>query len=336
MSVEIKHIEYVIPKLKITNKDLKSEFTDYNFDKFEKKVGIKSRFIVSDNESALDLAEQSINKLFNNNKINALEIEYLIYCTQSPEYLIPSGACILQNKLGLSKNIGCFDYNLGCSGYVYGLSLAKSLIESGQVKNVLLVTSETYSKYINKKDLINRLIFGDAASATLIEKSDFEGVSKFVFGTDGSGYDKLIVKNNFFNKKSDNEMELKCYGNNNFYNENNLYMDGPSIFSWTIDQIPQLIFSTLEKNLINKEKINMFILHQANKFLLNSIRKISKIDDSKFYINLEKYGNTVSNTIPISLKNYSKNITNKEKIVLAGFGVGLSWAGTLITIKDKL
>ena len=170
MGTKIEKIEYHFPKNKITNDDLAVEFPDYDFLKFEEKVGIKSRYIVDENTTALDLAINACEKLFSN--VNRNIIDYVLYCTQSPEYFLPTTACILQNRIGLRKNIGALDFNLGCSGFTYGVSLAKGLIESGQAKNVLLVTAETYSKFLNKGDRSNRAIFGDAAAATLLSYSE--------------------------------------------------------------------------------------------------------------------------------------------------------------------
>ena len=198
----------------------------------------------------------------------------------------------------------------------------------------MLVTSETYSKYINKKDLINQLIFSDASTATLIEKSKINGINDFIFGTDGSGYDKLIVKNNFFNKE--NNPSNFCYADINYYNNNNLYMDGPSIFNFTIQKIPKLLSDILIKNKLKEKDIDYYILHQANKFLLDSIRKLSRIEKDKFIIDLEHYGNTVSNTIPISLKNVSLKGKTTKNIVICGFGVGLSWSACHIKINSSL
>ena len=330
----IKNIEYVLGSNPIENSFFHQKFPDYNFKRFEKKVGIKKRFICDENENIITLAIKSCNKLFERSNVKKDDIEFLILCTQSPEYLIPTNSCIIQDQLGLKNCTGSFDFNLGCSGYVYGLSIAKGLIESGQVKNVLLVTSETYSKYINDKDLINQLIFSDASSATLIEMSEINGINNFIFGTDGSGYDKLIVKNNFFRKEF-NPLN-KSYANINFYNDNNLYMDGPSIFNFTIQNIPKLLNDILEKNKLQKHEVDYYILHQANKFLLQSIRNLSKISEEKFIIDMENFGNTVSNTIPISLKNLSLQFNNEKNIILAGFGVGLSWSACKILINKKL
>lgn len=334
----IKKIEYIFPKTKISNEDLSHKYSDYDFSKFEEKVGIKNRYWVNEDETALDLAETACLKLFEDYDKN--RIEYIIYCTQSPEYILPTTACILQDRLGLPKSIGAFDYNLGCSGYVYGLSLAKGLIESGQVETVLLVTAETYSKYLNEEDKSNRAIFGDAATATIIEKSTIDGLGNFLFGTDGSGAEKLIVRNGATKHKFNESAELKSYGTSNLYTDNNLYMNGPEIFNFTSENVPNFTKEVLEKGGLNKDDVDYFVFHQANSFMLNFLRKRIKIDENKFYNDLRDGGNTVSNTIPIALKRLSEDLYKHEsklnQIVIVGFGVGLSWAGGIIKIENKL
>ena len=202
MGSKISNIEFVLAKKELKNSYFKNKFPNYDFEKFEKKVGIKKRFICDENESTLTLAISVVNKLLKKNPNLKSEIDFIILCTQSPEFPLPTTACIIQEKCNLKTSIGALDINLGCSGYTYGISLAKGLIESGQSKKVLLVTSETYSKYINNKDLIKQLIFGDAASATIIEYSEENKIGESVFGTDGSGFQDLIVKNNYFTKQA--------------------------------------------------------------------------------------------------------------------------------------
>lgn len=335
MGAKIVGIEYVHGSVKVTNDDLGREF-NYDFSKFEKKVGIKNRYVVKENQTAIDLAILASEKLLK--KFDREKIDYVIYCTQSPEYFLPTTACILQEKLKLRRDIGAFDYNLGCSGYVYGLSLAKGLIYSGQAKSILLITAETYSKYLHPKDRSNRSIFGDAATATIIEFNDDESLGNFCFGTDGSGWDKLIVKNGCIGRPFDFSAQDIHYGTDNIYSDNHLYMDGPAVFNFTQDVIPKFIEDVLIKNSIKKESVDQFVLHQANAFALSQIRKILKINAEKFYVDLEDGGNTVSNTIPIALKKYtnSKEFNDKESIILTGFGVGLSWCGVLIYIDKQL
>ncbi len=335
MGATIRNIEYFLPQNKITNEDLSNEFPDYDFNKFEEKVGIKARYWVSGNETAFDLAINVCNKLFN--KVDKNEIDFILYCTQSPEYFLPTTACVLQNKLGLRKEIGSLDFNLGCSGFVYGVSLAKGLINSRQAKNVLLVTAETYSKYLHPDDRSNRAIFGDAATATLISYTEIDNIGEFLFGTDGSGFDKLIVKNGCSRSAFNQKAEELFYGSNNVYSDNHLYMNGPEVFNFTSEVIPGFTNEVLLKNGLQKSDINQFVFHQANSFMLNFIRKRLSIEKEKFYINLEDGGNTVSCTIPIALKKYTENNeTLNQKIIIVGFGVGLSWAGGLITISNTL
>lgn len=336
MGVQLIAIEYVLPANKVSNQDLSERFPDYDFSKFEDKVGIKNRYWVSKDQTALDLAIEACQKLFK--KIEKEVIDYVIYCTQSPEYFLPTTACVLQDKLGLQKNIGSFDYNLGCSGYVYGISLAKALIESGQSENVLLVTAETYSKYIHPKDKSNLAIFGDAATATLISKTNSEKIGKFLFGTDGSGAEKLIIKNGAGKNKLDSRSPLLNYGTDNVYTDNHLYMNGPEIFNFTAENIPAFTYEVLKKNNIGKDEADFFVLHQANAFMLEFLRKRIKVDKEKFYINLEDAGNTVSNTIPIALKRLAGTLSDDgcKSVVIVGFGVGFSWAGGLISINKNI
>ncbi|MCD4680714.1 MAG: ketoacyl-ACP synthase III, partial [Bacteroidales bacterium] len=294
MNTEIQYIEYYLPLKIVTNIDILNEFPNWNKDNFEKKVGVKSRHIAETNETALDLAIEASKKVLQN--FDKKKIDFVLLCTQSPDYFLPTSACILQDKLGLEKTSGALDFNLGCSGYIYGLSIAKGLIASESANNILLVMAETYSKHIHPKDRVNRTIFGDGAAATIITKSEIEGIGKFVFGTDGSGFDKLIVRNGAFKyQKTLNELEYK-YRNENYTSNNCLYMDGPEIFNFTIEKIPGVVQAVLKINNLSADSIDYFIFHQANKFILNYLRKKIGIAKEKFYINLEETGNTVSVT----------------------------------------
>ena len=336
MGSKIIAIEYHFPEKQVTNEDLSALFPDYDFKKIEEKVGIKTRYVVAENETALDLAEKACEKLFARVDRNA--IDYILYCTQSPEYILPTTACILQDRLGLRTNIGALDFNLGCSGYTYGISLAKALINSGQARNILLVTAETYSKYLNPMDRSNRAIFGDAATATLISFSEKEMTGNFLFGSDGAGYDKLIIRNGGSRNAFNPNAEIIDYGSENSYSDNDLYMNGPDILNFTTKNIPPFTTELLGANGIALEKVDQYIFHQANAFMLNLMRKKLKIEPENFYINLADGANTVSCTIPIALKNYSlaKKDNSEENLMLVGFGVGLSWSGGLIKIDGKL
>ena len=335
MGAIIKHISYCFPKKAITNKDLSKKFKSYNFERFEKKVGIKKRYVCTKNETALDLALNSVEKLFKENNINKDQVGFLIYVTQSPEYFLPTTACIIQDKCGLPKNMGAIDINLGCSGYSYAVGMATKLL-SESIKNILIVTSETYSKYINDLDKTNKLIFGDASTASIITNDENYGDYEFLYGSDGAGANSLIVKNGC-TFPIESSPDVKTYGSDNRYTDNNIYMNGPEVFNFTLKTIPQFFNKIINANKINIEDIDHIILHQANKFMLNTLRKKMKLNSDKFFIDLEDGGNTVSNTIPIAIKKYcEKNINNSKKIhkiLILGFGVGLSWSGGVINLK---
>ena len=335
MGAEIKAIEYVFPEKILSNEELSAEFPQYNFDKFQKKVGIKQRYIVSENETALTLAIEAVEKLFANNKIQRNDIDFILYCTQSPEYFLPTSACLIQSRCKIPTHAGALDFNLGCSGYTYGLSIAKGLINEQSVKNVLLITSETYSRYINKLDRSNRAIFGDAATATLISYSTDNNIGEFLFGSDGNGACDLIVKNGAARHPLDQSARLKSYGTSNQYTDNDLYMNGPNVFKFTNETIPEFTEKVIKANESFSPTIDYNIFHQANAFMLKNLRRKIGVPKENFYISLEDGGNTVSNTIPIALKRYletKSNISNFT-ILLMGFGVGLSWCGGVIKIN---
>lgn len=331
MQASIKAISVYLPKNKLSNDDLSKEFPLWSADKISKKTGIYSRSISEKNETSGDMAVSVSEKLFFEHKLDKSKIDFILLCTQSPDYFLPTTACIVQNKLELQTNCGALDFNLGCSGYIYGLALAKGLITSGIANNVLLITSETYSKYIHKQDKSNRTIFGDAASASLISKDSSGVIEKLALGTDGSGAENLIVKYGaakYLHSKGESK-----YENNNFLkNDSNLYMNGKEIFMFTSKAVPNLIEECLNINNLLLDEIDLFVFHQANSFMLDHIRRKIKIPKEKFYIYLEDVGNTVSSTIPIALDHAIKNkkIRTGMNVLIAGFGVGYSYGATII------
>lgn len=320
----LKGIEYCLPDNVLTNEELVLDFPDWTADKISEKTGIGVRHIAQEGECASDLAERAANKLFAAGVCSPEEVEFILLCTQSPDYILPTTACILQERLGIGIETGALDFNLGCSGYIYGLSLAKGLIETGQVNNVLLLTAETYSKYINPSDISVKTIFGDAASATFLTKESLnrEFIGPFVFGTDGAGKDKLIVKN----------------GASRFPNDNDdfrtLYMNGPEIFSFTIKTVQAAVNKLLEICGKTLEEVDYFIFHQANEYILSHLRKKIGIPVEKFCIDMFDCGNTVSSSIPIALSRaINKGVVKPGmKVVLVGFGVGYSWGTTVVEV----
>ena len=327
----IKAISYYLPTKVVSNEDLIKDFPEWSVEKVADKVGVHQRHLAEMNETAGDLAEQAALRLFSEYHIKPEEIDFLMLCTQSPDYFLPSTACVLQNRLGIPTSAGAFDYNLGCSGCIYGLAVAKGLIVSGIAKKVLLLTAETYNKYLHPNDKSNRSIFGDGAAACLISTDGFAEIGDFVLGTDGSGAENLIIKTGAARQK-------QATGNQDEDSEGHirrddyLYMNGGAIFNFTLDAVPAMMNQLFDKSGLTKEDIDYFVFHQANKFMLNTIRKVCFIPKDKFYIDLTKVGNTVSSTILIGLKECLDNgtIQSGMKVMCCGFGVGLSWGGTIL------
>ena len=272
------------------------------FGKIYKKTGILNTRISKKNEDVIDLAYLAILKI--KKKLN--NVDGIIFVTQTPRYLLPSCACILQDKLNLSKNIFAVDINMGCSGYIYGLSVAKSLIESNVLKKILLVCADTYSKYIDKNNN-SKYLFSDAASVTLISKSEKNKFGNFLFKTDGSKYEKIIIRKNKEGKQA-------------------FEMDGASVYTFTLLEIPKIIERYLKKEKRSIKEMKKIFFHQASGIILDTLdRKINK--KKIVYKNIKNIGNTTSSSIPISIKDAlnKKIIKKNDEILLCGFGVGLSW-----------
>lgn len=329
MKAYIKGIAYYLPETVLTNEELVKQFPEWTVEKISKKVGISERHVTTEDETAGDMALKAAEKLFVDRGIDRSIVDFVLLCTQSPDYHLPSTSCVIQNKLGLSTRCGAFDFNLGCSGYEYGLAVAKGLVVGGIAKNVLLLTAETYTKYIHPQDKGNRTIFGDGATATLISDSGFAEIGEFCLGTDGSGAEQLIVKTGcarHFEKANDFHADEE----GGIHSSDNLFMNGKAIFDFTSDVVPPLIDETLQKNGLKMDDVNLFVFHQANKYMINYIRKLMGIDKDRFYIYMENVGNTVSSTIPIALCEAEKEGKLTGNIVLAGFGVGLSYGAVIL------
>jgi len=325
MKAKITGIETYLPENFENIESLSADNPDWEVDKILLKTGIKKRWITDKNETSLDLATKAALKLLK--KFDSKKIDTLILVTQTPDYFLPTSACILQDRIGLSKNTKCFDVNQGCSGYIYGLSIASSYIESNMSENVLLVCAETYSKFINSNDRTNRPIFSDGASATLVTKSKENDIRSFIFGTDGSGSESLIVKEGAAKSNFKTTTEKP-----------ELFMNGASVFLFTLSVIPGHIKSLLSLEKLNKNDVSMFFFHQASKLVIDNLIKTIDLDKDKTFCNFELKGNTVSSTIPIALEeaNNQKKITKNDLLVLSGFGVGLSWGSCIVKWHDLI
>lgn len=325
----VKYVAYCLPEKVVTNEAIVNDFPEWSVEKITEKVGVNQRHVAAEDETATDLAEKAAIKLIEENNIDKDIIDFVILCTQSPDYFLPTSACLLQTRLGLRQDIGAFDFNLGCSGYVYGLSIAKGLIAGGIAENVLLLTAETYNKYLHPKDKGNRTIFGDAASATLVSVDGEAEVLDFALGTNGKGANNLIVKSGA-SRMPENQNDLTFDKNGNPVSSDYLFMNGAQIFAFTQRNVPKVINEVLEKNNLAKENIDLFVLHQANRYMLDFLRNKMDIPEDKFYIFMENVGNTVSNSIPLCLVEARKENRLKGNVLLCGFGVGYSWGAVIL------
>lgn len=325
----IKALAYYLPEKVVTNDDLVREFPEWTVEKIASKIGVTERHIAADNETAGDLAVKAAEKLFAESDVMKDQIDFIILCTQSPDYFLPSTACLIQERLGLSTRCGAFDIDLGCSGYEYGLAVAKGLLVAGIAHNILLLTAETYTKHLHPQDKGNRTIFGDAASATLIAEDGFAKIGEFVLGTDGKGAESLIHKSGAWRMPVPTDA-VAWDESGTPISDDYLYMDGKAIFDFTSDAVPPMIEETLHKNQLGMDEVDLFIFHQANKYMINYLRKLIGIDKDKFYLFLEHVGNTVSSTIPIALCEARKENRLHGNVLLAGFGVGFSYGAAML------
>jgi len=332
MKAFIKAISYYLPEKVLTNKDIVDLFPEWSVDKIISKIGISERHIAAPDETASDMAVMSAEKLIKEYDIDKSTIDYIIFVTQSPDYILPTTACIIQDRLRLPITIGAIDVNQGCSGFVVGLSLAKGLIVGEMATNVLLLTSETYTKHIHPRDKGNRTIFGDGAAATLVSTEGFAEIKNFSFGTDGRGADNLIVRTG--GQRFRKPMNDLTFDKGNPKSSDYLFMDGAEIVNYTIDYFPPLVADTLRKNNLKQSDIDLFIFHQANKFIMELLRKKLHIEDAKYYRFFENVGNTVSSTIPIALKEAINDGTIAGNVLLAAPGLGYSWAGVMLEYKE--
>ncbi len=309
-----------------TNEMLHAQFPRWDLPLIEEKTGIRQRHIAGPNETSSDLAVAAATKLFQEHSVDPASIDFVLLCTQTPDYPLPTTSCLIQDRLGLPTRCGAIDFNLGCSGYVYGLAMADGLIQSGVAKKILLLTAETYSKYIDDEDRSLRTIFGDAAAATLITAHDVPSAWGFQFGSDGSGADMLIVGDGGSRNQADAipPRHRKRW-------KSRLYMDGPSLINFTVEAVPRLVSEILDANNLRESEIRYFLMHQATWKMLDQLRSRMNLADERLPIELANVGNTVSCTLPILIDQMRiQGKLDPESVnMLVGFGVGLSWAGCL-------
>ena len=322
-----------LPEGRLTNEDLAAQFPEWTPEKISDKTGIDCRRVAEPDEFTSDLAVKAGEALFEKTDVAREDIDFLMLMTLSPDYVIPFTAGMIQDRLGLPKTVGAFDSTLGCSGYVYGLGLAAALIESGRARNVLLVTADKFAPYTIEGDKSVKTIFGDGATATLIEAVDEDQISEVGrggiigaadFGTDGSGSHNLVARTSSMRGFAGNEsVSQSCP---------TLEMNGPEVFNFTLSTVSKHIKGFLKENEVAVDDVALFVFHQANGFMLEHLRKRMKIPAERFAVHLADTGNTLASTIPIALAHSidQGRVPPGSKVMLVGFGVGYSWGSVLV------
>jgi 3-oxoacyl-[acyl-carrier-protein] synthase-3 len=326
-------IRFALPDGVLDNERLAGQYPGWSAEKIYTKTGIRERRVAGAGETASDLAVAAAEKLFRETGYDRKSVDYLLYCTQTPDFPLPATACLVQERLGLPQGCGALDFNLGCSGYIYGLGLAKGLIETAQASSILLVTADTYSAFIHPADKSTRTLFGDAAAATLLLASGEESlVGPFVYGTDGSGAHNLIVPTGGARRPRVPGAEAVEDASGNARTVNDLYLNGPEILTFTLRVVPATVQRLLEESGVALADIDLFVFHQANRFMLDHLKRKLSLPTEKFVLALEETGNTVSSSIPIALCKAigADRVTPGDLLMLVGFGVGYSWGGTLV------
>jgi 3-oxoacyl-[acyl-carrier-protein] synthase-3 len=318
----------------VSTADLERSFGVGSVARLAGKTGIEERRVAADDELTSDLAVAAVEKLCDEHGVDARSIDYLLICTQTPDHPMPTTACIVHGRLGLRLDTGAIDIGMGCSGYIYGLGLATGLIESGQASNVVLVTADTVTKYINPRNKQLRTIFGDGAAATLISgRPGQAGLGAFTYGSDGSGAHHLLVPHGGLADPgrlapgTDFDSDI---GSNGY----DMHMDGADVFTFTLRVVPEVVEDALRKSSLERDDIDLFVFHQANAFMLAALRDKIGIDEERFVVDMTETGNTMSSTIPIALARAIETGRAKPgmRVMLVGFGVGLSWGAVIATL----
>ena len=333
MGVIIKHIEYYLPEKVISNLDLAKDNPEWNIEKIEEKSGVKKRHVTESDQTALDLAIKAVEKLFASGNISKDQIDAVIFCTQSQDYIMPANSFLIHKHFNFKQNVWTFDYNLACSGYIFGLAITRGIIETGLAKNVLLINSETYSKYLNPKDRSTNILFGDGAAASVISSENSGGIIDIILSSNGEKFDTFYIPAGGMKiPKSSNTKETNIDHSGNAKSLENIHMNGFAVWQFISKNVSEQINTILERNHLSVDDIDLFVFHQASKLTLDSLVKMLKLNEDKVFVNLQDIGNTVSASVPIALKDAERSgkLKKGNLILLSGFGVGLSWGSIIM------
>lgn len=340
MHASIRALEYYLPPGVLTNEELAPLFPGRSPEELALKTGMVERHVAAPEDCSSDLGIAVAQKLFEKAGYSPSDFDFVLFCTQTPDYFCPATACLVQARLGIPTSAGALDFNLGCSGYIYGLGLATALVENGQTRRLLLITADTVCRMA--PDRATRVLFGDAATATVVEAcSQSVQMGPFLYGTDGRGAENLITHEGAFRyfASLDKKGASESNGSNSAGGHDGrpmVYMNGSKIVDFSVATVPPLLENLFRRAGVTMPEIDLFVFHQASNYILEMLRSTLRIPKEKYYISMSHTGNTVASTIPIALRNaYDEGrLAPGNKVLLVGFGVGLSWGATLVRWND--
>lgn len=333
-NVGIRAMSACVPKGVVYNKDLGYLIPEEEIQKTIDSIGVRERRIADADVCASDLAYKAAVKLMEDNEIDPASIDVLLFMSQTADYRIPATAPLLQDRLGLSIDTMALDLSLGCSGFVFALSTAYAYASLPDVNRVLLLDGETFSKIVNRYDKVDWPLYGDAATATLVEKGDF-GKSTFILRSDGSGRDSVIIRDGMRNPINSDSLVEEKNNNGDIHNGLEVYMDGMDVFNFAMKRVPKTIKEIAEVTGMTLDEIDWLVFHQANRFMTDFFVKKLKFDQGRVPYCIDRYGNTSSTSVPLTIvSELHDKVKDGDRIVMAGFGAGLSWGVSMISMND--
>ena len=332
--VGIKALSACVPPEVIYNKDLGYLIPEEEIEKTINNIGIIERRIAAPDVMASDLCYKAAQQLMADNDIAPESIDVLLFMSQTPDYRIPATSCLLQHRLGLPRETMCFDISLGCSGYLFALSTAFAYASMEGINRVLLLDGETFSKIVSRRDKVDWPLYGDAGTATLIEKGDY-GDSTFMLYTDGSGEDTLKIHAGMRNPITPESCVEREQEDGNIRSDLEVYMDGMDVFNFAISKVPKSIKQLLKETEKSVDDVDYLIFHQANRFMMDFFVKKLKMDPDRVPYCIHKYGNTSSASVPLTISSeLCGKLDGNHTMLMSGFGAGLSWGSALMSMHD--
>ena len=332
--VGIKALSACVPPDVVSNRDLGYLIPEEEIDKTINNIGIDQRRIAADDVTASDLCYCAARQLMADNDIEPESIDVLLFMSQTADYRIPATSCVLQNRLGLQRETMCFDISLGCSGYLFALSTAFAYASMEGINRVLLLDGETFSKIVNRRDKVDWPLYGDAGTATLVEKGHY-GKSTFILNTDGSGENVLKIHAGMRNPITPESCVKREQEDGNIRSDLEVFMDGMDVFNFAISKVPKSIKTLLKETGHSIDDIDYLVFHQANRFMMDFFVKKLKISPDRVPYCISKYGNTSSSSVPLTISSeLNGRLDGDNTMVLSAFGAGLSWGSALLEMHD--